>query len=445
MADTAAHLVDRVLPRAPVRQWVLCFPRDVKFHLARDSALLSGAITIFMGEVFRYLKRRYVMLKEGVKGEGEKSTWRWRRRLPGAAREAQCGAVTAVQRYGSSLNLHPHLHSLVLDGVYVEDPETRKLVFVKLPEPEEEDLRQILLRVIQRLRRFLAKKGCLLEDRMEEPTDPGVLDEIMAGSIQELVVLALSEDATGGRVEGALENVVRRTLVVGRQGTRSLGKKPFCVEHDGYTLHAGVRIEGEDRDGLEKISKYLLRPAFAQERLAFATDGRVEYSLRRPRWDGGTKLIMTPVEFLSKLAALVPAPRSHLLRYQGVLGPHCRRRAEIVPPPPPEESPSRPKRDDCDGRGDEPRDDGESSSDKPPAREKRRARRKATDWATLLKRSIGVDVLSCPKCNGRMRVIAFITFRPTVRKILASMGLSSDIPVRAPPSDPPQQEFDFAQ
>ena len=79
MADTAVHLVDRVLPREPVRQWVLSFPREVKFHLARDSSLLSGAITIFMGEVFRYLKRRYVMLKEGVKGEGEKSAWRWRR------------------------------------------------------------------------------------------------------------------------------------------------------------------------------------------------------------------------------------------------------------------------------------------------------------------------------------------------------------------------------
>jgi hypothetical protein len=424
MADTAAHLVDRVLPRAPVRQWVLTFPREVKWHLARDSALLSGAISIFMDEVFRYLKRRYVMRKRGVTGEGEASAWRWRRRLPADANGAECGGVTAIQRYGSSLNCHPHLHSLVLDGVYVEEKASGKLAFVRLPGPEDEDLRQILLRGIQRLRKFLKKRGCLLGDETSEGVELEVLDEIQAGSIQELV---------------SMELPVRRTIVVGKGDAAAVSPKPFCVDQDGYTLHAGVRIGGNDRDAVEKIAKYLLRPAFAQERLSLLPDGRVAYDLRRPRWDGGTRVIMTPIEFLSKLAALVPAPRSHLLRYHGALGPNFKRRSEIVPPAPPGERVR-------ESAGDAP---GcrhpEGSDEDVPKDGGCPRRRRATDWATLLRRSIGVDVLDCPRCHGRMRVLAFITHRPVIRKILFAMGLSSEIPVRAPPRDPPQREFVFDQ
>lgn len=80
-----------------------------------------------------------------------------------------------------------------------------------------------------------------------------------------------------------------------------------------------------------------------------------------------------------------------------------------------------------------------------PSRSKRRGSRKQTDWATLLLRSLQLDVLSCPKCSGRMRVLACITEPQTIRKMLTSMGLSCDIPVRAPPREPPQGEFEFVQ
>jgi hypothetical protein len=95
MADAASRLVDEVLPRVPVRQWVLSVPRPIRYILARDAKLLSAALRIFIQEVFRDLRRRA--------GGGEP------------------GAVTAVQRFGGALNLNIHFHSLVLDGVYVGD------------------------------------------------------------------------------------------------------------------------------------------------------------------------------------------------------------------------------------------------------------------------------------------------------------------------------------
>src|SRR6185295_11235369 len=95
MDETAAHLVDRVFPRAPVRQWVLSLPHPVRFHLAKDASLLSGVLKIFIDEVFRDYRRR------------------------SRVRGARGGGVTSIQRYGGAMNLNVHFHSLILDGVYV--------------------------------------------------------------------------------------------------------------------------------------------------------------------------------------------------------------------------------------------------------------------------------------------------------------------------------------
>jgi hypothetical protein len=93
MADTAAHLVDRVFPIAPVRQWVLSLPFALRYRMAYDASLLSGILNVFIRSVFGELRRRaHELLNIGA---------------------SQCGAVTFVQRCGDALNANPHFHSLV--------------------------------------------------------------------------------------------------------------------------------------------------------------------------------------------------------------------------------------------------------------------------------------------------------------------------------------------
>ena len=58
MADTAAHLVDRVLPEAPVRQWVLSLPFSLRYRLAYDARLTRDVLRIFIRRVFASLRRR---------------------------------------------------------------------------------------------------------------------------------------------------------------------------------------------------------------------------------------------------------------------------------------------------------------------------------------------------------------------------------------------------
>jgi hypothetical protein len=58
------------------------------------------------------------------------------------------------------------------------------------------------------------------------------------------------------------------------------------------------------------------------------------------------------------------------------------------------------------------------------------------DWATLLRRSLSVDALACPECHGRLRVVAVITEREPVRRILAHLGMPTDPPAVARARDP---------
>ena len=94
MADTAAHLVDRVLPQVPVRQWVLTLPFELRFRLAYDSRLTGEILSLFVRVVFTSLRRRA-------------------RRQFGAI-DPKCGSVTFVQRFGDALNLNPHVECLTL-------------------------------------------------------------------------------------------------------------------------------------------------------------------------------------------------------------------------------------------------------------------------------------------------------------------------------------------
>jgi Transposase zinc-binding domain/Putative transposase len=96
MAETAAHLVDRVIPPVPVRQWVLSFPIPLRILFAAQPQLLAPLLQVIHRVIASFL----------IKQAGLKR------------RDANTGAVTLIQRFGSAANLNIHLHCLMLDGVY---------------------------------------------------------------------------------------------------------------------------------------------------------------------------------------------------------------------------------------------------------------------------------------------------------------------------------------
>jgi hypothetical protein len=111
--------------------------------------------------------------------------------------------------------------------------------------------------------------------------------------------------------------------------------------------------------------------------------GQIRYSLKTPWRDGTTHTLFEPLDFLARLAALIPRPRVNLTRFHGVFAPNSHWRAEITPA----------------GRG------SRRAAAKPlPAAEKHRA----MTWARRLKRVFRIDIEVCEQCGGAVRFIACI-------------------------------------
>lgn len=197
-----------------------------------------------------------------------------------------------------------------------------------------------------------------------------------------------------------------------------------CVAADGFSLHAGVCVPGGPftREPLERLCRYVARPALAGERLSELPDGRIAYELRRPWSDGTRRIVLQPLAFLAKLAALVPPPRAHLVTYHGVLAPASALRAAIVP---------------------ERREHGGGPASRRATRGGASAPRCGRHaWAELMQRVFALDVLRCPSCGGRRRILAAITEGRVIRAILQSLGLPADPPVVASARSPPELSWE---
>ncbi|MBW1878304.1 MAG: transposase zinc-binding domain-containing protein, partial [Deltaproteobacteria bacterium] len=132
MSQTAAHLVDRVFPEVPVRQWVLTLPMPLRFWLARRPRLCREVLGVFLRAVFGWYRKR--ALAVGVA-------------------DGRCGAVTFAQSFGSALNLNLHFHALVTDGVYAWDQRADEPVFHPVRGLSTEDVEELVEVVRHRILR----------------------------------------------------------------------------------------------------------------------------------------------------------------------------------------------------------------------------------------------------------------------------------------------------
>jgi hypothetical protein len=146
MAQAGAHLVDDVLPDAPLRQWVLTVPLPLRMLLAKDAALLSSVIRILVG----VLERSYAMRAQQLGIANPKT-----------------GMLTAPQRFGGSMNLHVHLHCAAINGgVYTID-EHGAPRFHFLPALTPTDIHWVCCTVAKRICNLLRRRG-LLRDRADD-------------------------------------------------------------------------------------------------------------------------------------------------------------------------------------------------------------------------------------------------------------------------------------
>ena len=388
MAETAAHLVDHVLPEVPIRQWVLSLPHAIRFLIARHPDLNRLVRGIFVRAVQSFYQRR-------ARDVG----------LPGG----RGGAVVCTQRFDSALRLDVHFHALVLDGVYTGFGPNESPAFHQATPLRDEEVEALVQHIRALVIGQLQRRGFLCEDARLDPEAGTDLDELgtfHAAAIQGLIPFG---PHAGWRTR----------LRDGATPRRASTNKKLCADHEGFSLHAAVRIGAASRDRLERLCRYVTRPPFAQDRLSVTDAGDIVYRFRHPWRNGKTAVVMDPMTFLSRLAAQVPPPRRHVLTYHGVLAAAACKRELIVP-------------------GYDERDAAvvrQPGAKKPKSKSTaERIRPERYPWAELLRRTFLVDVLACP-CGARRRVLSLVCDPAQIHRCLSHLGLPTQPPTRAPPRE----------
>ncbi len=303
-------------------------------------------------------------------------------------------------------NLNIHLHCLVLDGVYLNRDGVP--LFHEAAAPSTDELEAVLLKIITRTMRLLTRLGALIEEPertyLAETDSDGALKSLQAASCTYRIALG----PRAGQKVLSLQSL---------PSAAKASAPELRVNAHGFSLHAAVRWRADQRAELEHLCRYITRPAIANERLKRNHAGQVVLQLKSPYKDGTTHIVMEPLEFMERLAALVPRPRLHLIRFHGVLAPNAKLRSKIVPAP--AERAAAPPTDHASAQEETPR----------------------MSWARLLKRVFDIDVEHCPNCGGALKIIAAIDDPPVIIKILSHLGL----PTRGPPRRAPARRVDLFQ
>ncbi len=386
---------------------------SLRYRLAFDAELITVVLAEFMRAVFGSLRRRA-------------------RHEFGIAKP-RCGAVTFVQRFGDALNLNIRYHSVVLDGVY-EDRGDDQPRFHRLPAPNDRAIALIAARIARRIAHRFQQRGLGPDD------EPGGTDPLAE---EESWLAALAAASVQGRIAIGPQAGQRLLKLGDRVDPEDLPARssPLCANIAGLGLHAGVALPARDRQRLERLCRDVARPAIAASRLSALDDGRLLYQLKK-RWrDGTTHVVFEPLEFIAKLAALVPPPRVHPVRYHGVLAPGAPGRERIVPPPDDAEEISTPYAQKPTSAN--PPTCGAASSAQTNLAATNSVNERYYSWAVLMRLVFAIDALECPRCQGPMKILAQIHSPDTTRKILQCLGLPARPPPIAVARPDPQESLPF--
>ncbi len=251
-------------------------------------------------------------------------------------------AVFAIQTYGDQLNFHPHLHSLVAEGGWGRD------------------------------------------DRTFQPLSWLDSDILSAMFRQQVLDMMVKQHRLSSAFAHKISN----------------------WRHSGFQVHCGRPVEADDRQALQRLAAYLLRPSFAATRLRYEPGtGQVHYGTAK-----GVARSLDALDWIARVIAHIPDPGEQMVRYYGWYSNASRGKRRLAGLAVAASTPS-----------DERETEADCFS---------RARRQS--WARLLRKIYEVDPLTCPRCLGPMKIVSVIEQPETIRQILQHLKLWEK-PQRAPP------------
>jgi hypothetical protein len=299
-------------------------------------------------------------------------------------------------------------HMLFLDGVYVDDAsQENHQRFVSITNHRAADIANLTHKMSVAIARYLEGAGFITRDEentylVTDSVNANEMAEHQGHSIQYRISIGFQK----GKKVSALQTLP--PFPDETQDSNLLGKMA------GFSLHAGVSTNACERDKVERLCRYIARPPIAERRLSLTPEGNIRYELKTPYRNGTTHMVFEPLDFISKLAALIPAPRVNLTRFHGVFAPNSQYRAAII---------------------------NQVSNNKSAEKSERTKgeKRGAMTWAVRLKRVFNIDMNICEACGGAVKVIACVDDPAIINKILTHLQTSQSnqamLPVsRAPPA-----------
>lgn len=244
MIAVATHLVEEVIPRVRMRQYVISFPKRIRPYL-KNKEIQKKVLKIVVGEIEKQIIDRSASVSN-----------------------ARAGGVSFFQRFGSSINFHPHFHICFTDGVFMEIAGQLQFVNANI---SPDDIQDIEDGIRKRVLKLFGRKGWI--DKREA------------------------------------EDMLR-------------------WEHSGFSLNGSVCAEAWDREGLERLLRYCARPPFSSENVK-VRKGKVVYTVMKPTPSGMRLIQFDPVEFIDRLSKLIPDPRCHLQYYHGAFAPNAPIRKKV--------------------------------------------------------------------------------------------------------------------
>jgi hypothetical protein len=267
MAQTAAHLVEQVIPWVPTRQWVVSVPVPLRYWMAASQELTAQVHTIIRTTIGQYYVNQAVT--RGVPRD-----------------KVQPGSVTFIQRFGSAINVNLHFHCVFLEGVYLDHTEAGLTPrFVTGEPPTDADIAAVITKISHRVIRKLRQLGYLeagLDAAVATGYDPlrddaPELARAMAASVQQRLAFG---ERTGQQVR-------RIGSGFGAEGEARRLTGPRCASVQGFSLHANTQVPAHRRDQLERLIRYTARGAVSLERLAQDANGDLVSTFTHP-WSDGT-------------------------------------------------------------------------------------------------------------------------------------------------------------
>jgi hypothetical protein len=338
-------------------------------------------------------------------------------------KQAKTGAVTLIQRFGSALNLNIHFHMLFLEGAIYEN-SWGGTTFTRIKAPCYNDMVELVHTISHRIARYLEKVGLVQRDMENSYLNLPVDDE---DSLLQLQGASVSYRIAMGPQQG------QKVFTLQTLPASTEAEYGQLANTSGFSLHAGVFANADEPEKLERLCRYISRPAISEQRLSMTQHGKVRYELKTPYRNGTTHVFFEPLDFIGKLAALIPPPRLNLTRFFGVFAPNSNLRAQVTASQRGKNSPKL-----------------VLAADKKTDNKPYHAR--GMSWlagtAQRLKRVFNIDITECEKCQQHnVSVIACIIDSHVIQKILEHLDKKSPTSLQTtllpPLRAPPDEEHDF--